>query len=113
MSAKEITVKETFTREQFLGKKNPEANEVLAGQVIFNRLRARGVPVIGVLGVIAVEWGKLTIEHEDGLDGDEWHYTYTGAPMPAEWVKACSKPGAVLTLKDPLLERIKAQEDEL
>lgn len=110
--AKSITVKEVFTRHQFLGKRNPQGNEVLAAQVIFTRLRNRGVPVIGVLGVIAVEWGKLTIEHEDGLDGDEWTYTWEGVPMPRHWIERCAVPGAALKLDKPLAALI-AEEDEL
>lgn len=109
---KTIIVNETFTRDQLLGSRNPAGNELLASQVIFGRLRAKGVPVIGVIGVIAVEWGKLTIEHEDGLDGDEWHYTWTGVPMPKEWIIKCMKPGAVLKLNYPLAQQI-ADADEL
>jgi hypothetical protein len=112
MLDKIITVTETFTRDQLTGSRNHEANEVNAGQVILNRLRARGVPVIGVLGVLAVEWGVLTIAHEDGLDGDEWIWTYTGHCMPAEWIKRCAAPGRALRLNYPLARQI-ADEDEL
>lgn len=110
--AKTVTVKEVFTRHQLTGKRNPQGNEVLAAQVIFARLRQRGVPVIGVLGIIAVEWGTLTIAHEDGLDGDEWAYTWEGAPMPRHWIDKCAQPGAVLKLDNPLAAQI-AAEDEL
>lgn len=106
------TIKETFTRDQLLDNRNPAGNEVLAAQMIFDKLRSRGVPLIGVLGVLAVEWGKLTIEHEDGLDGDEWHYTWVGEPMPKEWIANCSKPGAALRLNKPLAQQI-AEADEL
>lgn len=112
MNQNEIKVVETFTRDQFTGKRNPQGNEVLAGQVIFGRLRARGVPLIGVLGVIAVEWGTLTIAHDDGLDGDEWTYTYVGKPMPKEWIAKMTKPGFALRLDAPLAAQI-AAEDEL
>lgn len=112
MAEKIITVAETFTRDQLTGSRNPQGNEVLAGQVIFNRLRAKGVPVIGALGVLAVEWGTLTISHEDGLDGDEWTYTYTGRAMPAEWIKKCAQPGRVLRLDKSLAQQI-AEADEL
>lgn len=110
--AKAITVKETFTRDQFLGRHNPQGNEVLAAQVIFSRLRQRGVPVIGVLGVIAVEWGTLTIKHDEGLDGDEWTYTWEGVPMPREWIEKCAQPGAALKLEKSLKQLIE-EEDEL
>jgi len=110
-AAKEIDVKLTFTRDQLTGTRNPAGNEVLAGQVIFSALRQRGVPVIGVLGVLAVEWGTLTISHEDGLDGDEWHYRYQGKPMPQGWVTKCAMPGRVLRLDNPLAAQIAAAEE--
>jgi hypothetical protein len=111
MNQNEIKVVETFTRDQLTGTKNPQGNEVLAGQVIFGRLRSKGVPVIGVLGVLAVEWGTLTIKHDDGLDGDEWTYTYVGKPMPKEWALKLSKPGVALTLANPLAAQIAAEEE--
>lgn len=107
-----VTIKVSFTRDELTGKRNPAGNEVLAGQTIFGALRARGVPVIGVLGVLAVEWGTLTIAHEDGLDGDEWAYTFIGAPMPKEWAAKCAKPGRVLRLDNPLAKQI-AEAEEL
>lgn len=113
MAAKEITVSITITRDDLCSaKKNPASNEMLAAQIIFDKLRTRGVPVIGVLGILAVEWGKLTIEHEDGLDGDEWKWTWTGKPMPLEWVMKCAQPGRVLRLDYPLAQQI-ADADEL
>jgi len=113
MSQSEITIRETFTRDQLISKRNnPESNEVLSARVILNRLRQRGVPVIGVLGVLAVEWGTLTIAHADGLDGDEWTYTYTGKPMPREWIERCARPDHALRLDKPLAAQI-AEDEEL
>lgn len=109
---KEVTIKHVFTRDQLTGTRNPAGNEVIAGQTIFNKLRASGVPVIGVLGVLAVEWGKLTIAYEDGLDGDEWAFTFVGKPMPKEWVAKCAKPGRALRLDNPLPRQI-AEAEEL
>lgn len=106
MEENEVTIRETFTRDQFLGKHNPEGNDFLAARVIFGRLRARGVPVIGALGVLGVEWGKLTIEHEDGLDGDEWHYTWIGRPLTKEWIAVITKPGHCVKINEPLAVRI-------
>lgn len=102
MEEKEVTIRETFTRDQFLGKANPEGNDFLAARVIFGRLRSRGVPVIGALGVLGVEWGKMTIEHEDGLDGDEWTYTWTGRPLSKEWIAEITKPGKSVSIARPL-----------
>lgn len=107
-----VTISETFTRDQLTGTRNPVGNEVLAGQVIMTRLRKRGVPLIGVLGILAVENGTLTVQHEDGLDGDEWTYSWTGEPMPREWVDKCSQPGACLRLNYPLAQQI-AEAEEL
>lgn len=112
MNTAVVTIKEIFTRDQLTGTRNPAGNEVIAGQIIFKRLRARGVPVIGSLGVLAVEWGKLTVEHEDGLDGDEWTWTFTGQAMPDEWIRKCAAPGTVLRLNNPLAKQI-AEADEL
>lgn len=109
MEENEVTIRETFTRDQFLGTKNPEGNDMLAARVIFGRLRSRGVPVIGALGVLGVEWGKLTIEHEDGLDGDEWHYAWTGRPLTKEWIAEITKPGKCVSIAEPLAPRILAE----
>jgi hypothetical protein len=116
MQQNEITVRETFTRDQLTGTKNPVGNEVLAGQVIFGRLRQKGVPVIGILGVLAVEWGTLTIAHDDGLDGDEWTFTWTGVPMPQKWIAHFNKPGVCMNLTFDLKAKIAAEaaeDDEL
>lgn len=108
MEENEVTIRETFTRDQFLVK-TPEGNDFLAARVIFGRLRSRGVPVIGALGVLGVEWGKLTIEHEDGLDGDEWTYTWTGRPLTKEWIAEITKPGKCVSIAAPLAPRILAE----
>lgn len=110
-AGKPQTISVTFTRDELCGKRNPQGNELLAGQAIFSKLRAKGVPVIGVLGVLAVEWGVLTIEHQDGLDGDEWAWSWTGEPMQKDWIAKCSKPGAVLVLRKPLREMIEEEEE--
>lgn len=113
MKQDEITITETFTRDQMLGQVNPQGNEVLAGQILA-RFRRRGVPLVGVLGFIAVEWGTLTIEHDDGLDGDEWKWTWTGKPVPPEFMHLLTTPGRCLRLDEPLALKIaaKAAEDD-
>lgn len=110
------TVSFTFTRDQLTGTRNPQGNEILAGQVIFGKLRAAGVPVIGVLGILAVEWGEFTVKHDDGLDGDEWTYTYTGKLLDDYWIKEVGKLGNAPRLDRPLASRIAAklaEDDEL
>lgn len=117
MKNKIQTVRVTFTRDDLTrNAKNPEGNEVLAGRVIYGRLRALGVPVIGCLGVLAVEWGKLTITHDDGLDGDEWTWEYTGELLDQYWIGVVTKPGRAMRLDDPLAAQIArkaADDDEL
>lgn len=108
-----ITVSATFTRDQLTSQRqNPRGNEVIGAAMVLTRLRNLGVPVIGVLGVIAVEWGELRITASDGLDGDEWTYTWAGVPMEKEWQQRCAKAGSALKLDTPLAELI-AAEDEL
>lgn len=83
MNTTEAKVSVTITRDQLIdNRRNPEGCEFLAARVIIPRLLERGIPVIGLAGIIGVEWGKLTIEHEDGLDGDEWTYTFVGNLIP-------------------------------
>lgn len=117
MQGKEITIRVTFTRDQLTGTKNPAGNEVLAGQVIMGALRKRGVPVIGVLGLLGVEWGTLTCAQEDGLDGDEWTWTWTGVKMPPTLVDKYQRPGHRIKLESPLSVEVAAlaaaEDDEL
>lgn len=115
MTTKEQTVSVTITRDDLTRSiNNPEGNEVRAGQVIFGKLRRLGVPVIGVLGVLAVEWGELNIKQEDGLDGDEWTFTYTGKLLDKYWIGVVTKPGRGIRLDEPLAPQIarKAAEDD-
>jgi hypothetical protein len=112
-----VTIKKTFTRLELIGT-NPRTgqphnyNEVVTSNTIANRLLAAGIPVVGVLGIVAVEWGKLTVEHEDGLDGDEWKYTWTGEEVPKFWRNRMSGQGYRNRLDNPLAAQI-AAEDEL
>lgn len=108
---KQITVTLTVTRDELIDSRNPQGNEMLASATILSRLRAQGVPVIGILGVLAVENGTLTIKHEDGLDGDEWTWTWTGEPMADKWVRECARPGAALKLNYPLAKMIADAEE--
>jgi len=49
--------------------------------VPMRRMLAAGIPVIGVDKIIGIARGELTITHEDGLDGDEWTYSFVGKPV--------------------------------
>lgn len=115
MATGEKTVRVTFTRDDMTRAiNNPEGNEVLAARAIYGRLRNLGVPVVGNLGVLTVEWGKLTITHEDGLDGDEWTWEYTGKLLDAHWIGVVTTPGRAMRINDPLAPQIarKAAEDD-
>jgi hypothetical protein len=106
------TIRATYTRDQF--SRTPKTEhagvDTKAGEYIAADLLRRGVPVIGHIGVLAVEWGKLTIAHEEGLDGDEWTYTWTGRPVPQEFVTRMNGPNGRLLLSFPLAARIARHE---
>lgn len=112
MSTKLQTITATYTRDQFsrLGKSEHAGIDTKAGEYIAADLLRRGVPVIGHIGTLCVEWGKLTIAHEEGLDGDEWTFTWTGEPVPAEFVKRMNGPNGRLILVYPLRARIAIHE---
>lgn len=59
-------------------------SEFIIGSYVMKTLRDKGVPIIGILAPFAVEYGALTITKEDGLDGDEFVYKWTGVPLPYE-----------------------------
>ena len=113
MSTNLHTIRATYTRDQFsrLGKSEHAGIDTKAGEYIAADLRRRGVPVIGHIGVLCVEWGKLTVAHEEGLDGDEWTYTWTGEPVPQEFVTRMNGPNGGLILVYPLAARIAVHEE--
>lgn len=113
MSTNLQTITATFTRDQFsrLPKSEFAGNDTKAGEIIAAELKRKGVPIIGHIGVLAVEWGKLTVAHEEGLDGDEWTYTWTGKPVPPEFVTKMNSPNGALVLVYPLTARIFAHEN--
>lgn len=56
----------------------PDENPVLSGLYVLRRLRAAGVPVIGVLWPMAVESGALSVESPDLADGSVvWRWSDT------------------------------------
>lgn len=113
---KQVTISKTFTRLQLVGirpstGKPHDYNEVNTANSLILKLLAAGVPVVGVLGIVTVEWGKLTITHDpDGLDGDEWTYTWTGDEVPKAWRPTLAAKGYRGRLDKPLREAI---DDEL
>lgn len=116
---KEITIRKIFTRDELLvvraGKVTPEYNVVNVGTYMMRRLTQAGIPVVGYFGVLAVEWGKLTITHDEGIDCDEWMFEWTGAPVPKDWPKtdATGQFIQLFRLDKPLAAAIAAEEDEL
>lgn len=111
------TIRVTVTRDQLIGPKNPGRNLFIASIAVREKLLLAGVPVIGLDGIIAVERGTLTIQHEDGLDGDEWHYTFVGEPVMPEVLETVRRMGKRPSLLLPLAQieaeaRAKLKEDE-
>jgi hypothetical protein len=116
MNINEVTITERVTRGQMMGELNPSGNVVSAAWNVKTRLRKRGVPVIGSLGLVAVEWGTLTIAFEKGADGqysDAWVYTWTGKPVPAGVdLTLIAREGKALVIDMPL-NAVLAEADEL
>lgn len=115
MATKIVTIKKTFTRLELIGKHHATGravpfNEVNSANFLIAELHRIGIPVIGVMGVLAPEWGNLTIAHDDGLDGDEWTYTWTGEAVPRDWREKLARPGYRSRLDKPLRPQI---DDEL
>jgi hypothetical protein len=117
--AKEVTIKKTFTRDELVGVmprtgKLAEYSPVNSGNYLTARLLEAGVPVIGAFGILAVEWGTMTIKHEDGLDGDEWEITWVGEKLPSGWPKRNRVANCMEKLSmDKPLKQLIADEDEL
>lgn len=129
MNNNEVTIVERITRGQMMGELNPSGNVVSAAWNVKSRLRKRGIPVIGSLGLVAVEWGTLTIEFEKAEDeraenshddlfaqgqyADAWVYTWTGKPVPADMdLTLISREGKALVMDMPLSALLTA-DDEL
>lgn len=114
--AKVVTIKKTFTRFELIGSnsagKPHQYNEVNSANFLITRLLAAGIPVVGVMGVLAVEWGVITITHEDGLDGDEWTYSWTGEEVPKHYRARMQVLGSRNRLDKSLAAQI-AADDEL
>lgn len=119
--SKEVKIKRTFTRAQLIGMNSDgrphEYNAVNTGNRLNMRLLEAGIPIIGgtLFGIVAVEWGTLTISHDpDGLDGDEWTYTWIGREVPQPFRRDMAKPtGTRNRLDQPLAARIALADDEL
>ena len=103
------TIRVTVTREEMKGPGNDEQNVFIAGITLLKILLRARIPVMGISGFVVVARGKLTVEHEDGLDGDEWHYTFVGEPIAAELMdellRSMEKGGGHFTFTKPLAER--------
>lgn len=115
MATKIVTIKRTFTRLELIGKHHATGravpfNEVNSANHLITELHKVGIPVVGVMGVLAPEWGLLTITHEDGLDGDEWTYAWSGEQVPRDWREKLAKVGYRSRLDKPLRKQI---DDEL
>lgn len=54
---------------------NPMRNEVIRNCDLLQRLRSRGVPVVGSISVIGVEYGQLAVERD--RDFNEYVFTWS------------------------------------
>jgi hypothetical protein len=117
--AKQVTIKKTFTRDELVGVsprtgKQHEYSPINSGNFLTNRLLEAGIPVIGAFGILAVEWGVLTITYDgDGLDGDEWEFAWTGEKMPEGWPKRGTANAIEKLAMDKPLKQLIAEDDEL
>lgn len=108
MAARTITV--TVTRDQLVkDQKNRSINAqyMKAGGRILSELRAAGIPIVGAIGLFGVEYGTLTMRMDDGLDGDEFVYTFVGEPLPQHLRKN------EYTFGNPLPKPTDPEDDEL
>lgn len=107
------TIRVTITRDELIGRKNTGRNLFIASVAVREKLLIAGVPVIGVDGIIAVERGTLTIAHDDGLDGDEWTYTFVGEPVMQEVINDVRRIGKRPSLIEPLAMLEAAMREKL
>ena len=88
-------------------------NEVIIGGFVMKKMREAGIPIIGVLAPFCVEYGTLVTTIEEGLDGDEFVYKWTGVPIPRD-MRHIQFTFSQCTLRGELAERAaKQQEDEM
>jgi hypothetical protein len=116
----DTTIKITVTRDELHHRDDPDLQLTINGGKVVEKLRNAGIPVIGSSTILAVARGKLEIEYEDGLDGDEWHYTFVGEPVMPEARRGPHGHVQSILLTDNLAEReaavrarLQAEEDEL
>ena len=90
------------------------------GSQVIRRMLAAGIPVVGVDSILTVARGELTIEHDDGLNGDEWTISYAGRPIREDVRHGPhGQVSNILLITDlPMKEyaaelRVKYEEDEL
>jgi hypothetical protein len=84
-TGREERIKLSFTRDQLIYDLHPPApvlHQATVGGRVMRALAEAGVPLIGVLGIIGVQYGELTTYMIDGLDGDEFVYEWVGVPVP-------------------------------
>lgn len=80
-----VKIKVSFTRDQLIYDSKPPAplmHQSTIGGRVMRSLQESGVPLIGVLGIISVAYGVLSVHMIDGLDGDEFVYEWEGVPVP-------------------------------
>lgn len=116
---KSVTISrvELLTNRGKITKPVDQNSSINLGNTLIQILLRVGIPAIGHFGVLAVEWGELTIKHEDDfIVGDQWTYTWTGKPLPEGWPRKQTAGNvtqhAPFRLDKPLAAQI-AEDDEL
>lgn len=116
MTEKHLTTHVRITRGQMMGETNTTGNVVSAAWTVKKRLRDAGIPAIGSLGLLAVEWGTLTIQFDASEScqyDDAWIYSWTGRPVPDGMdLNAIAHEGRALVI-DKSLAALIAEADEL
>lgn len=89
------------TIEVFISAENIPVQQFLAANYVLECLRRAGIPVIGPVGIVCVETGRLTVTKRD------WHlvYRWTGVPLNQHMSKKH------FTLEKTLAQAIEAEND--
>lgn len=84
------------------------SNEVHRNSYVLRELRKAGVPVVGAISILSVEFGIMTLSFEDDLDAGKFIYTWVG--KTAQMVKPCPVATAEFPLKTKLAVKQKPND---
>lgn len=84
------------------------SNEVHRNSYVLRELRKAGVPVVGAISILSVEFGVFTMAFEDDLDGGKYIYTWVG--KTAQMVVPCPVATSEFPLKTKLAVKQKPND---